>query len=94
MLFMTIYTWDPSKRNEIIKRRLEGWVVPKEIKVIGEWTDLSGGRGFLLYEAADPKALMTATLAWSDLLKFEGIPVMETEEVMKMAKGQGKVQGK
>jgi len=33
MLFMTIYTWEPSKRNEIIKRRLEkGTGIPKEIK--------------------------------------------------------------
>jgi hypothetical protein len=29
---------------------------------------------------------MAATLAWSDLLKFEGIPVMETKEVMELAK--------
>jgi hypothetical protein len=87
MLFMTIYTWEPSKRNEIIKRRAEiGRGIPKEIKVIGEWTDLSGGRGFLLYEAADPKVSMAATLAWSDLLKFEGIPVIETEEVMELVK--------
>jgi hypothetical protein len=87
MLFMNIYTWEPSKRNEIIKRRMEiGRGIPKEIKVIGEWTDLSGGRGFLLYEAADPKVSMAATLAWSDLLKFEGIPVIETEEVMELVK--------
>ena len=92
MLFMNILTWEPSKRNEIIKRRLEiGMGIPKEAKVIGEWTDLSGGRGFTLYEASDPKVMMAATLVWSDLLKFEGIPVMETEEVMKLAKSQGKV---
>jgi hypothetical protein len=60
--------------------------IPKEIKVIGEWTDLSGGRGFLLYEAADPKVSMAATLAWSDLMKFEGIPVIETEVVMELVK--------
>jgi hypothetical protein len=34
---------------------------------------------------------MAATLAWSDLMKVESIPVMETEEVMKIAKSQAKV---
>ena len=42
----------------------------------------------MVFEAQDPKAIMGASLAWSDLVKFETIPVMETEEVMKIAKGQ------
>jgi hypothetical protein len=29
-------------------------------------------------------------LAWSDLLRFESVAVMEAEEVMKMAKSQAK----
>jgi hypothetical protein len=92
MLFMNILTWEPSKRNEIIKRRLEiGMGIPKEAKVIGEWTDVSGGRDFTLLEAADPKVMFAGVLAWSDLIKFEIIPVMEGEEVMKLAKSQAKV---
>jgi hypothetical protein len=31
---------------------------------------------------------MATTLAWSDLLEFEAVPVIETEEVMKMAKSR------
>jgi len=89
MLFMNIITWEPSKRNEIVKRRLEIGI-PKGIKVIGEWNDLGGGRSFTLFEAADPKGMMAGTLGYSDLMKFETIPVMETEEVLKLAKGQGK----
>ena len=87
MLFMTIYTWEPSKRNEIIKRRLEiGRGLPKESKVIGEWSDVSGGRGFMLSEGEDLKTMMAAVLVWSDLMKFEIIPVMEMEEVLKLAR--------
>ena len=64
MLFMTIYTWEPAQRNELIKRRLEkGLAFPKGLKVIGEWTDLTGGRGFMLFETEDPKVLMAATIA-------------------------------
>jgi hypothetical protein len=87
MLFMSIYTWEPAQRNEIVKRRLEiGLAISKETKVIGEWTDLGGGRGFLLFETGDPKAMIEATMRWSDLIKFETVPVIQTEEVMKLAK--------
>jgi hypothetical protein len=88
MLFMSIYTYQPGQRNEIIKRRLErGTAVPEGVKVIGEWTDIGGHRGFMVFEAQDPKVIMGTTLAWSDLLEFEIVPVIETEEVMKLAKG-------
>ena len=91
MLFMTIYTFEPSKTKEIVKRRLEiGRGLPKEAKVIGEWTDLGGGRGFMLSEGTDPKVMLAGTIAWDDLMKIENIPVMEAEEVMKLAKSQVK----
>jgi len=87
MLFMSIYTFEPAKRNELIKRRMErGIALPQGVKVIGEWTDVGGGRGFLLIEAEDPKALMAGTLGWSDLMEIESVPVIQTEEVMKLAK--------
>lgn len=87
MLFMSIYTYEPGKRNEIIKRRLEkGTGAAAGVKVVGEWIALAGHRGFMLFEAEDPKAVMATTLVWSDLLRFESVPVMEAEEVMKLAK--------
>jgi len=87
MLFMSIYTYEPGKRNEIIKRRLEkGTGAAAGVKVVGEWIALAGHRGFMLFEAEDPKAVMATTLVWSDLVRFESVPVMEAEEVMKLAK--------
>ena len=84
---MTIYTYEPGQRNEIVKRRLErGTVVSEGVKVIGEWSYIGGGRGFMVLEAQDPKIIMATTLAWSDLIKFETLPVMETEEVMELIK--------
>jgi hypothetical protein len=35
--------------------------------------------------------MFAGVLAWSDLIKFEIIPVIEAEEVMKLAKSQAKV---
>jgi len=87
MHFITIYTYEPARRNEIVKRRRErGPVVPEGTKVVGEWSYTAGGRGFILFEAQDAKVMEAPTLAWSDLIKLETLPVTEPEEVMKLAK--------
>ena len=94
MLFMNIYTWEPGQRNELLKRRIEkGMALSEGVKMVGEWTDLGGGRGFLLFESNDPKACMTSTMVWSDLMKMEPVPVIETADLLKMA-GKGKEQKK
>jgi hypothetical protein len=86
MLFMDIYTWEPGQRNELLKRRMEkGMGLPEGVKVLGEWTDLGGGRGFLLVESNDPKAAIAGTMAWSDLMKVEAVPVIVTSDLMKVA---------
>ena len=91
MLFMNIYTWKPGQRNDLLKRRMEkGMALSPGVKVLGEWTDLGGGRGFLLFESNDPKACMASTMVWSDLMKMEPVPVIETAELMNVAaKGKG-----
>jgi hypothetical protein len=85
MLFMAMTSYEVEKRDEVTKRLLEiGDKFPKGIKVIGQWSAIGGGRGFTLVEVDDPKVALTATMAWSDLLKFEIVPVIETEEVRKL----------
>jgi hypothetical protein len=75
----------PDKRNDVLKRRMEGAMSPPEIKILKEWVDIQSGRSFRLIENDDPKAAMRATMAWADLGKLEIVPVMETEEVLKLA---------
>jgi len=90
MIFMNIYTWEPGQRNELLKRRMEkGIALSEGAKVLGEWTDLGGGRGFLLTESNDPKAFIASTMAWSDLMKIDVVPVIVTADLMKVA-GKGK----
>ncbi len=84
MLFMTIFTYQPEKRNEVIKRRLEkGALVPKEMHVVGEWSDIGGGRVFRLVRVDDPSAALAAAGAWSDLGRYEIVPVMDSEEALR-----------
>ncbi len=84
MLFMNIFTYEPDKRDQIIERRIEkGNMAPESVKIIGQWTALSGGRGFILFEADEPT--LEWTLAWSDLMKMEIIPRLDTEKVVMTA---------
>ncbi|HUU62713.1 MAG TPA: DUF3303 family protein [Dehalococcoidia bacterium] len=86
MLWMSIFTYEPEKRDEVVKRRLEiGTGLPQGLKLIGEWTDLTGGRNFTLTEGPDdPKLMLAAIMAWDDLGKFDNVPVMEVEEALKL----------
>ncbi len=79
MLFMNVFTYEPDKRDEIIKRRLEkGNMIPEDVKVLGQWTDLGGGRGFIVFESDEPH--LEWTLAWSDLMNIDLIPIVDTEK--------------
>jgi len=88
MLYMTIITWEPAQRDAVIKRvQTMGVKVPKGVKVLGMWADLSGHRVFQLTDwppVADPKIILEDNLAWTDLVKIESVPVMQVEEMMKL----------
>ena len=83
MLFMDIWTWEPEKRDEMVKRAAE-WKCPTGMKELGYWVDLTGNRVFSLYEVEDPAVLLEANNYWTDIAKCESVPVMEMEEVMKL----------
>ena len=88
MLFMVIDTWKSEKRDEVVKRMAEkGLMVPEGLKVINSWTDVSGGRGFVLLEADSADQILGWVYAWSDIISFEITPVMEMEKVMQAIKG-------
>ena len=83
MLFMSIYRYKPINRDEILKRRAGGLVVPEGAKLIGQWSSVEGGRAFTLFEANDPMVLAKWSQEWNDLGKFETVPVVDTNELMK-----------
>jgi len=79
MLFLNIYTYKEGKREAIIARRLEkGRAEPVGVKIIGEWTNLAGSGGFMVFETDKPD--YSWTLAWSDLLDMQLIPILDTEK--------------
>ena len=84
MLFMAIFTYEPAKGSEVLKRRTEKGPLTAG-KIIGEWTSIAGGQVFRVVELDDPKVALAASRAWSDLGEIDLIPIMETEEVIKLA---------
>lgn len=89
MLFMTIFTYEPDKREEVIGRAMEkGRMTPEGTKEVGVWSALTGGRVFRIIEADDAAAIYKAAYAWTDLGKLEIVPVMQTDELVKMLANQ------
>lgn len=102
MLLMDIITWEPKDTLKITEL-YENYEYPKGIKVIDEWTDLSGYRTFIIYESEDEKTYAASVLPFIGLCRFETFPVMKLDKFMQMAqeftektggKGQGAEQGK
>jgi hypothetical protein len=90
MLFMSIFTYEPDKRDEVLKRRAEGLFTPEGAKCVGQWSSAAGGRAFTLYEVDDLLVGAQWSHVWNDLGKFEVYPVIETDEMMKaMAAAKG-----
>ena len=81
MKFITIASWEPHQRDELVKRRMEnGRMAPKGIKVISEWVDVLGGRAVWLYEADSAMEGFKWSNRWSDINKFESFPVVEVKD--------------
>jgi uncharacterized protein with GYD domain len=85
MQFMIVYTFTAENRDAVIKRYQEkGEMVSTGAKILSEWVSAAGHRIFRVIETEDPKAMMAATLAWSDLGYMEMYPIVPVAEVMKI----------
>lgn len=83
MLLMTVFSYEPEKREEILRRRAEGLFIPDGAKLIGQWSAIAGGRVFTLVEVDDPLVGVQCFQGWSNLGKFDVFPVMDTDALMK-----------
>lgn len=83
MLFMTVFTWEPEKKAEVFKRFAEKGTVTGG-KILGQWIATAGGRVFRLVDVDDPNAAFTTCNIWNDLGKLEIIPIIESQQAMKL----------
>lgn len=84
MLLMDIITWE-TKDSLKVAEFYANYEYPKGIKVIDEWTDLTGYRTFVIYETEDEKTYATSVLPFMGLCKFETFPVMKLDKFMQLA---------
>lgn len=83
MLFMTVFTYQPQARDEVMRRRVEkGPMMPNGMKLLGEWSHVGSGRVFRLIDVEDAAALPEATLPWTDIGSLDVYPVMEVEKIL------------
>lgn len=86
MLFMSIFTFPPDKRDAVIRRRAEKGPMSRG-KILAEWITIGGGRVFGVIEVDNPSLMLQAVQAWSDLGQTDLIPIMTLEDATKVISG-------
>ena len=82
MKFIVNYSLTPATRDEAIARfKATGGLPPKNVTLIGRWTQSDFSGGFALVETADAKALTEFALMWTDLIDIKVVPVIDDPEL-------------
>ena len=82
MLYMSIFTFSPEKRELVMKRRREEGGMSRG-KILAEWITIGGGRVFGVVDVDNPSLMLQAVQAWSDLGQTDLIPIMTLEDAIK-----------
>jgi hypothetical protein len=82
MLYMSIFTFSPEKRDTVMKRRAEKGAISRG-NILAEWITIGGGRIFGVVEVDNPSLMLQAVQAWSDLGQTDLIPIMTLEDAIK-----------
>jgi hypothetical protein len=81
MLFMVIERFNPGAAPEIYRRARErGRQIPPGLEYVESWVDLDYSRCFQLMRTNDAALFDVWIRAWSDLVRFEVIPVRTSAE--------------
>lgn len=84
MLFMVIEQYKNRSARQVYRRaREKGRMLPKGLHYINSWVATDFNRCFQLMETEDPTLLSKWTAHWEDLVEFEIIPVVSSEEAKK-----------
>jgi hypothetical protein len=81
MLFMVIEHFkdgDPRPAGERYKRM--GRMLPEGVAYLASWVEPGGARCFQMMEAESPELLQVWVGRWDDLVRFEIIPVLTSQE--------------
>ena len=82
MLFMVIERLGGLAAAEAVYRRYRdrGRMTPQGLDYVASWVEPDFNRCFKLMECDDPSLLSEWTARWHDLVEFEIVPVITSEE--------------
>ena len=81
MLFMVIERFKGRDAVAVYRRARErGRMMPEGLKYLGSWVETNFDRCFQLVECDDPRLLPQWTARWQDLVEFEIVPVLTSEQ--------------
>lgn len=82
MLFMVIERLGGREGAAAVYRRFRerGRMTPDGLKYVASWVEPDYGRCFQLMECDDPTLLDLWAARWRDLVEFEIVPVVTSEE--------------
>jgi len=78
---MVIETFQGGDPNPVGERfRLQGRMLPEGVVYLASWMEASGARCFQIMEAPDRISLDSWSKHWNDLVDFEIIPVLTSND--------------
>jgi hypothetical protein len=81
MLFMVVEHFKDGKANLVYERyRQKGRMLPEGLSYKESWVESNFGRCFQLMECGDPRLFHQWVKEWEDLVEFEVIPVLSSQE--------------
>ena len=81
MLYMVIETFKENKAAEVYKRAKQcGRMLPEGLHYIDSWIEPNFSRCFQLMETDNESLFREWISQWQDLVQFEVIPVITSEE--------------
>jgi hypothetical protein len=81
MLYIVIEHFQAGAATEIYRRARErGRMLPAGLEYVDSWVDLDYSRCFQLMRTEDPLLFDAWVAEWSDLVRFEIVPVRSSAE--------------
>jgi hypothetical protein len=86
MLYMVIERYRNQDASAVYRRfRQQGRMMPEGLVYVSSWVDAAAARCFQLMACDDPRLLDEWTSHWRDLVDFEIVPVVTSEEAARAA---------
>ena len=83
MLFMVIERFKNRDARAVYRRFQErGRMAPAGLPYVGSWIEANFDRCFQLMECDDPRLLQQWIIQWQDLIEFEIVPVVPSQETV------------